>query len=399
MNGAKARWDAATVRRHAAEIIANYQRAASKMYTLDSHGGLRFLQGDRLSGETADQAAFVKRVSQSLWPRFDEVRRLCDRVPSPTTCETLSGEELHEVGDLLRDDAVELDSHKLPTHISSQPMARTTSLGQLAIEVEYDCMVLLSMCDEADSACGAVADAAAAITTELRAAEAAAAEHGMTANSTLARLRERHVSELDAALCDPITARREDKLTELSRQVTAFGQWLSELDAVRREFPDRLSRLRDSVDALAAAEDRAAQSCAVAEHKIAAPAPPRLVPAAESLARRVRDLETLASQADWHNLADQLTTVTEALSEAETAARRATDNADALVDRRTELRGRFSAYTRKAARVGVIEEPRVAASAQRTRELLWLAPCDLPSATRALNQFQQDICGAQEETP
>ena len=113
----------------------------------------------------------------------------------------------------------------------------------------------------------------------------------------------------------------------------------------------------------------------------------------------MQELETLAKQHDWHNLAERFTAVSQALTEAEAAAQRVTANATALVDRRAELRGRFSAYASKAARLGVIEDPRVAAAAESTRRLLWLTPCDLPAATRALNRFQQDISAVQEETP
>ena len=391
--------DSAEVGRRAAEMLAAYQRIAAKMYTLDSHAGRRFLAGSRLSGETAAIAERLESGALVAWSRFDELRRLCDKVPSAAAFEKLDAPGLDQIGALLEHAGVKLDAEGLPVYSSQRPVAETVTLPQLGQTVEDACARLLELCTTVDSACGAVADAAAAVTADLEAAEAAAAEIGMTGNATLLRLRDRHTSALDDALSDPVTARHRDGLTELSREVAAFTQWLAELAALRRGFAERLARLHEAVAGLAELESVAEAACTAARRTIAAPAVPRLDPEAPGLTERLRELQTLAGQADWHNLAEQIRLVTERLPRAEEAARLVTGNANALVDRRAELRGRFAAYSSKAARTGVIETPQVADGAERTRKLLWQAPCDLPAATRALSRFQQDISAAQEETP
>ncbi|MGH3763344.1 MAG: hypothetical protein ACRDTB_37155, partial [Actinophytocola sp.] len=62
-----------------------------------------------------------------------------------------------------------------------------------------------------------------------------------------------------------------------------------------------------------------------------------------------------------------------------------------LLDRRAELRGRLEAYRVKAARLGYAEDLALERLHQRTQELLFTAPCDLPAATRALNRYQQAL--------
>src|SRR5690606_2215061 len=60
--------------------------------------------------------------------------------------------------------------------------------------------------------------------------------------------------------------------------------------------------------------------------------------------------------------------------------------ADGLIERRTELRGRFEAYRAKANPLGVSERPDLLALDGDVRRLLWT---DLAAATRALASYQR----------
>ena len=71
------------------------------------------------------------------------------------------------------------------------------------------------------------------------------------------------------------------------------------------------------------------------------------------------------------------------------ALRSAADAAAWLVDRRSELRGRFDAYRAKAARLGVVERPDVLAAGDRVHDLLRTRPCDLAAATVAVVEYQR----------
>ncbi|HZE37862.1 MAG TPA: hypothetical protein VE172_03545, partial [Stackebrandtia sp.] len=132
--------------------------------------------------------------------------------------------------------------------------------------------------------------------------------------------------------------------------------------------------------------------------KIANPRPPRVDTVAAALTRRLDDAARLAAESDWRELSERLRQAEDAASQAAQTLQRDIRAADALVERRAELRGRFAAYTRKAARIGAVEDSDVAAALEETRELLSLAPCDLPAATSALRRFQQAISARQEAT-
>ena len=78
-----------------------------------------------------------------------------------------------------------------------------------------------------------------------------------------------------------------------------------------------------------------------------------------------------------------------AVAEATAELRTAADAAVGLVERRSELRGRFDAYRAKAARLGVVERPDVLAAGDRVHDLLWTRPCDLAAATVAVVEYQR----------
>jgi hypothetical protein len=65
--------------------------------------------------------------------------------------------------------------------------------------------------------------------------------------------------------------------------------------------------------------------------------------------------------------------------------------AQGLLDRRSELSGRLTAYQAKAARLGLGEDPDLLASGRIAAGLLSRKPCDLRAVTRAISDFQQMI--------
>ncbi|HEX5812609.1 MAG TPA: hypothetical protein VFY38_10930, partial [Pseudonocardia sp.] len=79
------------------------------------------------------------------------------------------------------------------------------------------------------------------------------------------------------------------------------------------------------------------------------------------------------------------------------AVRAALGRAAGLADRRVELAGRFAAYRAKALRLGVSDDPQVAALAAQVRGLLARPPTDLHALTPALVAYQQRVNGAAEK--
>jgi hypothetical protein len=125
--------------------------------------------------------------------------------------------------------------------------------------------------------------------------------------------------------------------------------------------------------------------------KIAEPGLPPLPSSAAVLRARLGDLDALRRESRWAELVD-------AAAALEAQARRATERAeelhsaaDGLIERRRELRGRLDAYRAKAARLGYAEHEELTVAYGRARDLLYVAPCDLRSATRAVFAYQQAL--------
>jgi hypothetical protein len=72
--------------------------------------------------------------------------------------------------------------------------------------------------------------------------------------------------------------------------------------------------------------------------------------------------------------------------------------AQGLLDRRSELKGRLTAYQAKAARLGLGEDRDLVACNRIARGLLSRQPCDLRAVTRAVSDYQQMIVDKQEKT-
>ncbi|GAA4898837.1 hypothetical protein LX16_0873 [Stackebrandtia albiflava] len=362
----------------ARELVRRCERIAVDLYALNDHPGLRWADRRPVTGHTAETLAGVRRRVDSAWIGFDALRRHCDTTWNTVTADPQETDP-EPVAALLDD----------PVRVEAAAGTRDLPPADLATELEDAVRELVPECDRIDLRCGRVADRIDRLTSDMAAVEERAGRYDLTNDPDLAALRSSLRPALDAALEDPLAPHPElDPLAERLARVTAT---LSELDELRTTLPDRLRHIRDAVDALTEAERRALETCTLAVAKIGNPAPRRLRPVAAELAGRVPDTERLAAEHRWHELRPRLHRIETEISEAHARSRAREVAARALLDRRAELRGRFAAYARKGARIGVIETEPVAEAMQQARALLQSTPCDLPAATRALNRFQQAV--------
>jgi hypothetical protein len=88
---------------------------------------------------------------------------------------------------------------------------------------------------------------------------------------------------------------------------------------------------------------------------------------------------------------DDLRTVEQAAQQARDRARQLRENAEGLLARRDELRGRLNAYRAKAAARGQAEHPDLTTRYAQARDLLYTAPCDLRASTRSVHAYQQTL--------
>jgi len=365
----------------ASNLIARCQRIATTMYTLADHPGMRWGSGRSVTGATLNVARDLQARSDQTWARFNELRHWCDKLAEQSDPEALQP---------LLATRITLDAAGLPIRYGNRPSVSTIGLEELADGLHEQTTALLADTQELDTACGKVADQVAEVTSMLGAVELSAAEHGMAENHELVRLRDRIRPVVNAMLNDPLGSTADD-LHALRGDLAIFADSIGRLERIRIDHPERLAELRGLVAELTEAERTTTDTCALAATKIANPVPRQLNPRAVALTNRVNAAQDLAASQNWHVLLQQLDQLKTETDQALRDSRDLAVTAQALLDRRSELRGRFAAYARKAARLGVIETAEVEQALGTARHLLQLAPCDLPAATRALSTFQETI--------
>jgi hypothetical protein len=102
-------------------------------------------------------------------------------------------------------------------------------------------------------------------------------------------------------------------------------------------------------------------------------------------------VDALAAAGQWPLISARLSDWTRRARERLTALREGAAHNDGLLAARNELRGRLDAYQAKALRRGLAENPQLSPLATAAREALYVAPCDLAVARRAVNAYQDAL--------
>lgn len=151
------------------------------------------------------------------------------------------------------------------------------------------------------------------------------------------------------------------------------------------------------MDAVAAAEARTAEAFRTVHDKIHEPGLPEPPAAAASLRAHLRQIAEIRRERRWARLGAELDAAERGAAAALDRAGHLFEAADGLLRRRTELRGRLSAYRAKAARLGLLEDGHAATLHEAAETLLYTSPCDLPAATVAVVAYQRALAGAGPE--
>lgn len=367
------------------DLIRRCQQIATTIYPLADHPGLRW-SGGTVSGETAAVAAELKALNKHLWSRFDELRHWCDKISDAV------GTSEDKVEALLAT-RVKLDPAGLPVRHGTRKVTSDIGLVALADQLMTEAEQLVAAANQFDTACGRVADQVAEVTSLLSRVEQDASDNGMSDNHDLVVLRDQVRPAVDALLNDPL-GQSTHALESTRAGLESFAASIDRLKRLSTDHTEHLAGLRGMLTELVESEREATEACNLAAAKIGNPSPPRLHPKADDLAGRIAAAEQLATEHSWHVLLQQLDQLNTEIGQALRDSRDRVRSSQALLDRRSELRGRFAAYTRKAARLHVVETPHVERALLVAKHLLQVAPCDLPAATVALSTFQDAITAA-----
>ena len=386
-------------------LTTDGDRIGGALIALESHPGHQFLTGARLTGATAARWARTQADIALLYQRFEAYRTVLAKATEVRARRAKPGAtELTELTALLRGPAVELSTEEIPLERRNlrgpATVTNRMTLAQLVAAMDTTFQQATEVVVAADEVWSAFVRLADPLETRLDEARELAASLGLgeirdplfttlgDVGTELAELRAR-------AFADPLAFYQGKpelgELTALEGRLAAVRTQLDRLAEVRVGAHEMLSRAGAAIDALAALADEARRARDRVLDKIAEPAIAEVPSDADRLRARLSRLTDALTRQRWASLSDELAALTDATDEATRRVRDVLDTANALLDRRAELRGRLDAYRVKAARSGLAEDAETAACYQQAYDLLWTSPCDLRAATRALNRYQQAI--------
>jgi hypothetical protein len=372
-----------------------YDRVAAAMYALDQHPGLKLLRAGTLTGRTADRWRTLGPEVDLLWAHFSALGDLLEQARAVRKRRRLDDAEWAELHRLLREPVVALGPDGLP--VDATAAASRLAIEDLAQQLDQRVAGVLTQLSEVDASWTAIMSALARVSGEVDAVAALATQLGAAAAAGPLRAAVADIERLD--LADPVVAAPAGRLTDAARMridalAAAAGrarQELAELARLRDGYPQRRAALVSLLDEVEAAEERVAIAKQRATEKIANPGLAAVPATAAVLRTRLAPLDRLALDAQWRQLADQMSTVESSAARARDRAVELTRVAEGLLGRRDELRGRLDVFRAKAAARGFAEHEALSSCYTRAHDLLFTAPCDLRASTRAVHEYQQTL--------
>jgi hypothetical protein len=326
-------------------------RMAAALVELERHPGHLTLAAGTCTGVTAQRWAAASATLSGLWEDFATYRGLLDDARARPAARCLP--ELDALAARMDTALHEVDA--VVTACDTTHRAVFTALAPLADRVR-DALTTARALDPDGTGTARLAGALTAVERAL-------------VHDPLA-LADRPVEDVLAPLVDAL----DPVLTRCA-----------ELAAVRDGWTAALAELETALAAAAGLYAAAEQAARQARELIVDTDPLAPDPLPPLRAR----LAALPGIPGWPARAAALHDLRAAVVDATAALRSAADAAVGLVDRRSELRGRFDAYRAKATRLGVVERPDVLAAGERVHDLLWTRPCDLAAATVAVVEYQR----------
>ncbi|MFC4046507.1 hypothetical protein ACFO1B_49525 [Dactylosporangium siamense] len=358
-------------------------RLARKLLTeIESHDGLRHLTDHRLAGHTLRLWRELQADIVLLGTQYQALERHVGTVEALRARGDRSGvARLARLSDLLHSPTVRLRADGTPAGDTTDPVAETITLDALCERVEALGDGIRARLQDVDVAAKAVLTRLGALADALSALAAQPPAHDDLVE------RYRHLRAL--ALDDPIGwAADERELSGLEADVADARAVLDSTREVARAAGERIDTLRAAIEAVDAAEAHAETTRARASRKVTGGDPEPAAGQGPALRAAVADLERHRTARRWPEVTAGLAAVERAAAAAVAAAADRAAAAQALLDRRDQLRGRLDGYRAKAGRLGIDERTELAAAYRTAREQLWKAPCDLDAAAGAVWRYQ-----------
>ena len=368
-------------------LASSVEKMSAALVDLESNPGLGVLRNYPQTGTTASAWKSTKDVISGLWADFDRYQAVIAQARTVRARHKWTSlDDQTELTELLRGTPIDLGSLALPGTGNTGRIG----LDGLAEKMNQAWQQIHDLADRVDVASTAVRNALSPVQDANRAdlarldpddAERAA---GQAIADRVADLNERSVTDA-LSIPDPAAA-----VAELAAAQARWHQVVDDTLALRAGWSDQVVQLRLRAAEVGQVAARARQARAdVAATIASAPLPP--VP--DRLAG-VNELVTAVDRAaGWAQQRAAFRAADRGVSAALTAARADEELAAGLLRRRTELRGRLSAYRSKATRLGRADSPTTAAAYRAAADTLAATPCDLRAATRLVAAYQDLVIG------
>lgn len=360
---------------------------AANLVDLDDNPARKELDRIALTGRTATLWADATAALAELWDGYRLLTESIDRA-----------RELHDLRRPNDDEKARFRHEVLGASITlstrAVPLAQRGLLGPGQVHTTCTPAQLLSAMEAAFATAVGVATRAGDAWDRLLPAAAEAA----SALETVRRLSgaSATLTEADRRLGLLTAALATDPLGVDERELAAVRTLIERADAERTSAGE----LRENLTQRLAAAHRLATELAVAteEARAAAEKAADRFPAHEIAAVPGDDLrpdlvaiDALAAAGHWPLISPRLADWARRARERLTGLRAGAAHNAGLLATRNELRGRFDAYQAKALRRGLSELGTLTPLAAAAREALYVAPCDLAAARRAVNAYQDAL--------
>ncbi|AQA01238.1 hypothetical protein BVC93_01025 [Mycobacterium sp. MS1601] len=347
---------------------------SATMVELDNHPGLTHVRHYPPTGLTAQRWAVIENVLAQLWQDLGRMTTILDAVQAKRGRARLDDQERAELTRLLRERHYEVSRQAVPLAQrkigGSAETVEYVGLADTAERMQATYPAVVEFLDSVDAANNRVARGLAPLQKQLENA-------GAPVPPELAEL-------LTLSANDPLSLERHDvdaRLAVIADKVRTSVAEAAELAALQANWPLALAEAAARLNLLQSAVTEAARARIEAERTVITGAFPVRDDAEPELRAALAALSTPDPAA--------LRALRMRIDDALHSARHDAELAQGLLDRRSELKGRLTAYEAKAARLGLGEDRDLLSCAQIASGLLSRRPCDLRAVTRAVADYQE----------
>ena len=357
---------------------------STTLLELENHPGLQHVRLYPPTGKTAHQWEVIEKSLAQLWEDLgrmtsilDDARMVRARRSKP------EDDDRKELTKLLRGRPLEVSRRPIPLSQRKiggvREAVEYVGLAETAERMHAAYPAVVEFLDDVDRINSVIADQLAPIQERLEAAGTAGPEQ-------IGQL-------LQISATDPLSLTTRDvaqRIAVIAKSVEERSAELAELAAIQSDWSEALATTAQSLDELREVSVRATETRLHAVQVVLAGPFPKRDDAEPALRAELQSITTLDPPA--------LRSLRHRIATALRAARDEEELAQGLLDRRSELKGRLTAYQAKAARLGLGEDRDLLACNRIADGLLSRKPCDLRAVTRAISDYQQMLVEKREKT-